>query len=237
VGVLLLAPWLAFAGDAPRWPLDAPPVLTSSFGEFRATHFHAGLDLGTGGRVGVACRAVDGGSIVRMRMSPFGYGKALYLQLDSGPLVVYAHLSRFAAPMAQRARDEQRRHQRYSFDIEIPRGTMRVEAGEVIAWSGQTGVGFPHLHFEMRDGDVARNPQTAGFAVRDTIAPVIAALYATPMDPHSQVAGGTATQKVPFGTAGTPIVVGGRITLRAATTGKDRIGTSCVSTAGSCSVS
>src|SRR5262245_55432769 len=169
LGVAALA---ATAGaPAPRWPLDLPPVLTSSFGEYRANHLHAGIDLATGGVTGAVCHAVGDGSVVRMRMSPYGYGKALYIQTDGGPPVVYAHLSRFAEPMASRARAEQRRLGRYTFDLALHPGEMRVARDAVVAWSGQTGVGVPHLHFELRDGDVARNPQTAGFAVADRVAP------------------------------------------------------------------
>jgi len=108
------------------WPLDATPTLTSSFGEPRRTHLHAGIDLGTGGRTGVACRAVGDGWVARLRMSPFGYGKALYVQLDDGPLVVYAHLERFAAPMAERAWDEQVRRRRYTFDVSLERDGRRI---------------------------------------------------------------------------------------------------------------
>ena len=205
----------AAAVPAPRWPLDLPPVLTSSFGEYRPNRFHAGIDFATRGAVGAVCRAVGDGSVVRMRMSPFGYGKALYIQLDSGPLVVYAHLSRFAEPMAQRARSEQKRLARYSFDLALAPGAMRVAAGDVVAWSGQTGVGVPHLHFEMRDGDVARNPQTAGFAVADRIAPAIADVRLVPLDAASHVDGGLAPRLVRR--SGSPLVAGGRlgVTLRA----------------------
>ena len=187
----VLAAGIARADDArpPVWPLDQPPVLTSSFGEYRPTHVHAGIDLGTAGRSGRRCFAVGDGWVARLRMSPFGYGKALYVQLDSGPLVVYAHLSRFGSPMAERARSEQRRLGAYTFDISLPPGQMRVERGQVVAWSGQTGVGVPHLHFEVRDGDVAQNPQQAGFAVPDTLPPVIEDVEVLPLDAGSHVDG------------------------------------------------
>jgi hypothetical protein len=201
----------AAGAAAPTWPLDLPPVLTSSFGEYRSNHVHAGIDLGTGGRTGVPCRATGDGSVVRMRMSPFGYGKALYVQLDGGPLAVYAHLSRFAAPMAARARAEQEGRRRYSFDITLPPGELRVRRGQVIAWSGQTGVGVPHLHFELRDGDVARNPQTAGYAVRDTMRPVIAEVVAMPMDVRSHVGGALQARPLRAGARAVPIA--GRIGL------------------------
>ncbi len=192
----------------PVWPLDSPPVLTSSFGEPRRTHLHAGIDLGTEGRTGIACRAVDEGWIARLRMSPFGYGKAVYLQLDSGALVVYAHLERFAEPMAARAWQEQVRRGQYTFDVHLERGEIRVRRGEIVAWSGDTGVGSPHLHFEVRDGDVATNPQTRGFALEDRVPPMIRAVEILPLDAQAHVEG-----------RGEPLILtdgAGRAPLRAA---------------------
>ncbi len=77
------------------WPTDAGRVMTSSLGEYRSGHFHMGLDFKTWGREGYRVFAIEDGWISRIKTSPFGYGKALYLQLDDGRLVVYAHLSRF----------------------------------------------------------------------------------------------------------------------------------------------
>jgi len=177
---------------APRlWPLEIPPLLTSSFGEYRPGRFHAGIDFATGGHTGEPCVAVGTGSVVRLRMSPYGYGKALYVQMEGGPLAVYAHLSRFAPAVAARARAEQRRLGKYTFDLALAPGELRVAAGEVIAWSGDTGIGVPHLHFELRDGDVARNPQTAGFQVADTVAPVIGEVRVLPLGPDARIDGGS----------------------------------------------
>jgi len=54
------------------WPLDRRPVITSSFGEIRATHIHSGVDLSTGGKTGAPVRAVDDGTIMRLYFSPWG---------------------------------------------------------------------------------------------------------------------------------------------------------------------
>ena len=43
------------------WSIDVDPELTSSFGEFRLGHFHAGIDLSTFGRQGAPVFAVDEG--------------------------------------------------------------------------------------------------------------------------------------------------------------------------------
>jgi hypothetical protein len=196
LALLCLGPATVWGQAAPatrnpdyRWPLEVKPLLVSSFGEFRPTHLHAGLDLSTGGRSGLRCHAVADGWIARMRMSPFGYGKALYLQLDVGPLVVYAHLSRFASEIADRAWAEQLRRGGFTFDIYLQRDELRVKRGDVIAWSGASGIGHPHLHFEVRDGDVARNPQTAGFAVPDHVRPTIYDVSVMPMTANSHVEG------------------------------------------------
>ena len=198
----------------PVWPLVVPPVLTSSFGEPRPTHLHAGIDLGTGGRTGVKCRAVHDGWVARMRMSPFGYGKALYIQLETGELAVYAHLDRFASPIAERAWQEQKKRGRYSFDIYLKPREIPVKRGQVIAWSGDTGVGFPHLHFEMRRGDTPINPQTSGFAVPDRVTPTIRDISVLPLDAASHVGGEAKrhTLKVAGGaTTLEPVVAAGRL--------------------------
>src|SRR5205085_10971287 len=80
-----------------------------------------------------------------------------------------------------------RQARRYTFDINLQPGEIRVRRDAVIAWSGDTGIGVPHFHFELRDGDVARNPQTAGFAVQDRFAPVISEVSVVPLEAHSTV--------------------------------------------------
>ena len=85
----------ANASDIYEWPLDAPPALTSTFAEYRSGRFHAGLDVKTWGKEGIACVAVADGYVWRVRTSPWGYGKAVYLKLNDGRTAVYAHLSGF----------------------------------------------------------------------------------------------------------------------------------------------
>ena len=215
-GTALLTVVCAAAVDAiePLWPLDASPVLTSSFGEPRSTHLHAGIDLGTGGRTGVPCFAVHDGWVARMRMSPFGYGKALYIQLETGELAVYAHLDRFAAPIAQRAWLEQKKRGRYSFDLYLEPREIPVQRGQVIAWSGETGVGYPHLHFETRHGDAPFNPQTGGFAVPDAVTPTIHDVSILALDARSHVDGESKRRTLRVANAATltePVVAAGRL--------------------------
>ncbi len=77
-------------------PLDIPLKLSGTFGEFRATHFHAGIDIKTQGKEGFDVRAIKAGSLKRINVSISGYGKCLYIQHADGTTSVYAHLQKFA---------------------------------------------------------------------------------------------------------------------------------------------
>ena len=56
--------------------------MTSTFGEFRGDHYHAGVDLSTGGVIGKPVFAVGSGNLLRVRASGTGYGKAVYERID-----------------------------------------------------------------------------------------------------------------------------------------------------------
>jgi len=75
------------------WPIRSPKSISSTFGEPRPGRFHLGLDFKSGGAVGKKVLALGDGYILRVRTSPFGYGKGLYVKLDSGETIVYGHLS------------------------------------------------------------------------------------------------------------------------------------------------
>ena len=180
------------AASAPEfvWPTDASRCVTSSFAEFRPGHFHAGIDISTRGRVGFKCFAVSGGEIFRARVSCGGYGRALYLRLHDGRMAVYAHLSRFAGALGDSIRARQAEAGDAYLDGEFPPGTFPVEAGEVIAWTGESGVGVPHLHFELRDPQHRPlNPLKKGFTAADTSPPAVTRVAVVPLTPASSVDG------------------------------------------------
>ena len=173
------------------WPLRLAPALSSTFGESRSRAFHAGIDLKTGGETGHPVQALADGYIWRVRTSPWGYGRALYQKLADGRMVVYAHLEGFAAPMAELVQQAQQQRGRYSVDLYFKDGEIPVLGGSVIAWSGESGAGPPHLHLELRDANnVAINPLLHGFAIADTIAPTLQRVAITPHGRNAQVAGG-----------------------------------------------
>ena len=179
---------LAACADAPyHWPLDLPKLLTSSFAEYRVGRFHAGIDLRTGG-IGKAVHAADDGYVCRVRCSPWGYGKAVYLRLEDGHTVVYAHLDAFAEPLAGYVRAAQHARQSYTVDLYPEAGKFPVSRGEVIARSGQTGTGVPHLHYEFRDAaERPVNPRLLGITWPDSTRPVIRKVVIAPAGPDTRL--------------------------------------------------
>ncbi len=162
-------------------PLDPPLRLSGSFGEYRPGHFHAGVDLGTGGVVGSPVYASLAGHVVRVRASGIGYGRSVYVQGDDGRLLVYGHLDAFDGPLAAWVDAVQDSSGEYEQDLWPAPGRFPVRAGQRLGWSGRSGTDSPHLHFEIRRGDVAYNPLLAGLSLPDTIAPRLGHLALVPL--------------------------------------------------------
>lgn len=115
-------------------PLESGRI-TSPFG-FRRYRIHKGLDIGL--TRGDSIRAAFPGRVTRVRYERRGYGRYIVLEhKDCGiTRTIYAHLSKQLVKVGQ-----------------------TVNAGEVIGLGGSTGRSTgPHLHFEMRIGDIPLNP-------------------------------------------------------------------------------
>jgi hypothetical protein len=156
-------------------PLAATPGLSSGFGEFRGGHFHAGLDYSTEQVEGKPVRAIADGWVERVRSSGVGYGRAVYLRLADGRTAVFGHLSRFAPRLDAYVAVRQDSAGVYEQDLNPAPGEVSFRKGEVVAWTGQSGAGPPHLHFELRRGDMNLNPLLHGFALPDRTSPSLAA--------------------------------------------------------------
>jgi murein DD-endopeptidase MepM/ murein hydrolase activator NlpD len=72
------------------------PELSAGFGDIRPNHFHMGLDFRTNGREGIPLYAIADGYISRIRISPTGYGRVIYIDHPNGQTSVYAHCSKFS---------------------------------------------------------------------------------------------------------------------------------------------
>ena len=73
-------------------PLDIPIQLSGNFGELRPNHFHAGFDYKTQKKEGLNVFASADGYVSRIKISTFGYGKAIYITHPNGFTTVYGHL-------------------------------------------------------------------------------------------------------------------------------------------------
>jgi len=179
--------------DAYRWPTDATTIISSAFGEFRRTHFHAGIDISTKGQQGYRVFASRDGFVSRLSVSPSGYGIFVDVRHPDGFTTRYAHLQRFNDTLNAFIRTKQREAVRYSVDVTFDSAAFPVHAGEVIAYSGETGIGAPHLHFELRDPSMNPiNPLRLGAfrqAVQDDHEPVIRSVSFEPLDARSTVNG------------------------------------------------
>jgi len=65
-------------------PLNIPINASGNFGELRGSHFHSGLDIKTQQRIGLPIYAPADGYVSRIKVSTWGYGKALYTTVESG---------------------------------------------------------------------------------------------------------------------------------------------------------
>ncbi len=165
-----------------HWPLDIAPQLTSSFAEYRSGRFHAGIDLRTGG-IGPAVYAANDGYVSRIMCSPWGYGKAIYLQLADGNIAVYAHLDDYFPELRDHIRREQHQRQAYVVDLEFEPHQFPIHRGQHIAAAGMTGIGAPHLHYELRDSQQRPvNPRLLGLSWPDNIRPQVNQVLVVPRE-------------------------------------------------------
>lgn len=168
-------------------PLPITLDVSGSFGELRSNHFHSGLDLKTNGKEGLDVYAVADGYVSRIKISAYGYGKAIYITHPNGFTTVYGHLQKANGVIETYIKQKQ--YAQKSFEVEMfpMPNELPVKKGEVIALSGNSGgSGAPHLHFEFRDTKSEKiiNPLYFGFnkLANDTRKPEIQGVMVYPID-------------------------------------------------------
>lgn len=177
-------------GQEYLWPTNSGNYLSSTFGETRAAHFHAGLDIKTWGREGYEVYATRDGYVQRLLITERGYGRAVYLRHNDGTYSVYAHLQRFNKEL--QAYVDSVRLLSHAFEIEIfpDSSKWNFKKGDIIGFTGSTGIGPPHLHFELRDSqEKPFNALLTNIEVADNIPPVITSLIIEPLAADSRVNG------------------------------------------------
>ena len=174
-----------------RSPLDIPIVLSGTFGELRSNHFHSGVDIKTQGKEGFKVYAAADGYVSRIKISQYGFGKAIYVTHLNGYTTVYAHLSAYTDKIEKFVKSIQYKKERYSTgNIFLKDGRFSIKKGEVIAFSGDTGgSGGPHLHYEIRSTETEKiiNPMLFGLLPEDTKPPTIQALMVYPLNTDARI--------------------------------------------------
>ncbi len=179
-------------------PLEIPLILSGTFAELRSNHFHSGLDIKTQKRVGLKVKACADGFVSRIKISHYGYGKALYVTHPNGYTTVYAHLQKFAPEIEAYIKKQQYEKESYTIELFPSAETLPVTKNSLIAYSGNSGgSGGPHLHFEIRDKkERPINPMLFGIEIADTKMPYIKSIYAYPLDENSFVNNSNKKQKL-----------------------------------------
>lgn len=119
-----------------KWPVGG--IVTDEFGwrihpVYGTRHFHDGTDFNA--EVGTPVVAAADGTVI-MAQYYGGYGRAVKIDHGGGVVTMYAHLSSYAVEVGQ-----------------------AVSAGQVIAYSGNTGTSTgPHLHFTVIVDDEPVDP-------------------------------------------------------------------------------
>jgi murein DD-endopeptidase MepM/ murein hydrolase activator NlpD len=115
------------------WPVRGPII--EGFGGSRHGERNDGINIAT--QEGAPIRAAAAGTVTYTGNELKGYGNLVLIRHDDGYVTAYAHAG----------------------SIRVTRGDM-VEKGQVIGTTGATGdVDQPQLHFEIRRGTQAVDPQ------------------------------------------------------------------------------
>jgi len=155
--IFLLIVSSAFAQNY-LWPLPDSRTLTGGHADSRADHFHGGVDLRA--RSPLKVIAPTDGWIERIAINPAGYGRTLYFRLDDGRTAVFGHLSKYEPELQATVRDSQLAVGTYHIDVSYDEHNTphRYHAGDVLCYTGSSGRGPAHLHFEIRDGGTQLDP-------------------------------------------------------------------------------
>lgn len=166
--------------------------LSGCFGDIRANHFHAGLDVRTGGVEGVPIYAAADGYVSRIKIARDGYGNAIYITHPNGFTTLYAHLKTISGSIGEKLKNEQYKQKKWEVDVSFDATELPVRKGEKVALSGNTGSSAgPHLHFEIRDvNENVLDPALFGFSeIKDNLPPVVEKVILKTLEKDARING------------------------------------------------
>ncbi|MEL7339955.1 MAG: M23 family metallopeptidase, partial [Bacteroidota bacterium] len=175
-----------------QFPLKGYRALSGTFGELRTNHFHSGIDVKVGGRDGAPLLAIQDGYVYRIKVSPYGFGSAVYLRHQDGRFSVYAHLSGFNDKIEDYTYLRQYASKKFAQELYLAQDEIPIRKGEVIGYAGNSGSSFgPHLHFEIRDPDerIINPLPYYKHLIADHKKPLVQEIAFEPIDLNSRVRG------------------------------------------------
>jgi len=221
--LIFLIPSFAYA-QTPRWPLDIEISPSSSFAEFRGLRFHGGVDLRTQQRTGFPVYAVADGFVSRIKVQHRGFGYALYIDHPALNIrSVFGHLEDYAEPMAAYVREKQKKMGKlYGIDDSFSAERFSIKRGQIIGYTGESGIGPPHLHFELRKfNDNPISPTSVGMIIPDKIPPKLLSVYFEGLASDSLINGGFDRAAIPLKMIkpniyswDKPVIVSGKVGLK-----------------------
>lgn len=174
-----------------RYPVIARIGIAANYGELRPNHYHMGLDCRTNQVQNRPVVAAADGYVAHIRIEPFGFGRAIYINHPNGLTTLYGHLNKFFPALQRYVKAQQYKLKSWEVFLDIPKDMFAVKKGQLIAYSGNTGGSMgPHCHFEIRDTktDKVLNPLLFGMPIPDNVAPTITrlAVYDRNVSTYSQ---------------------------------------------------
>ena len=173
-------------------PVAGSLVLSGTFGELRANHFHSGIDITPTRSGNEPIFAAAEGYVTRIRIQEGGYGQALYIAHPNGFTTVYGHLNSLSSDILAFLRKKQYETESFEQDLTLLPTDLPVKQGQQIATMGNRGHSFgQHLHFEVRETQSEKtvNPLLFGFNVPDDVSPKFEGLKVYLLDDKKEVIG------------------------------------------------
>lgn len=202
LSLLLLSNLLLFCQLAPAqtksentnfiMPITGTLGITGSFGEIRTDHFHSGVDLRTDNKIGKEVRATNDGYISRIKVSPVGYGKSIFIDHQNGLTTGYGHLDRYTDQINTYIKNIQYKLKSFDVDVFPKPDEFPVKKGDLIGYSGNSGGSAgPHLHYEVRTTADQRiiNPIPHFLDITDLMPPIIRSMHIYRLDSSSYANG------------------------------------------------